>query len=97
MSMLRFSGCVPIVEPIKPGYNKMTASQDVKDGLPSKNVVFKYTSVQDVYAGISASDFSIANYQAMGIVQDLKVGTFANHDIDTISQLAEEALKPIEQ
>lgn len=92
MSMLSPRYCDVTLEPAKVGYMKMVTSNDVKNGLPAKNVSFERSSVADTFKGISASDFSIANYLAMGIIDTLKVGTFANTDIDAISQMADEAL-----
>lgn len=78
--------------PIDPSYNKLSHVDDVVDGKLVKRSVVKRVSVVDSFGDLQSSEFSVQNYIALGITEQLKLGFFANHDVDSISSQVDNAL-----
>lgn len=66
------------------GCNKFTITQSVENGVISRQGEFRFTSVRDKYGDCPASDFSVANYQALGIVSRLTPAVLSRRDVDAI-------------
>lgn len=97
MSMMnRQKVCTIDCKPIPDSYNKLSFVDDVVDGKIVKRSEYKRSSVKDTYGDMQSSEFSIQNYIALGVTDSLKVGVFANNDIDGFSSALESAMNAVD-
>lgn len=76
----------------RPAYTKLSTSDNVVNGVLSRQSKFVESSVADTFGKLKSSDFSIGNYIALGVVDRLKSAVFANHDIDSVTNAIESVL-----
>lgn len=88
MSVYTLSQIKPSKYPkIDDGYNKFTISQSVENGVVTRSGQFKRSSVKDNFGDLESYNFSMANYEALGVVDRLKSAgprQLQNHDLDTL-------------
>lgn len=65
-----------------PSYNKFTRAQTVVDGLITSSGSFKSHSIKDSFGRCPSYEFSVANYQALGVVDKLRNLSLPNHNVD---------------
>lgn len=65
-----------------PDYNKFTRQQSVVDGVITTSGSFQPASIKDTFGNCPSYEFSIANYEALGIVDKLQNMSLPNRDVD---------------
>lgn len=84
MSFHRPTNSVVLVEPLVPSYMKLTQKSDVRNGKMVHFSEFVKSSLDSQFAGIDATDFSISNYIAMGVVDQLKPTVFNGSSVSAV-------------
>lgn len=70
--------------PFVDSYNKFSVEQSVEDGILIKKGSFKPSSVKDSFGSLPSYNFSVSNYEALGVKANLVTSKVSNRDIDNI-------------
>ena len=84
--------------PFADTYNKFSVDQSVEDGVIVRKGSFKPSSVKDTYGSLPSYNFSVSNYEALGVKSNLVTSKVSTRDVDSLelqiqSLVSDEAVK----